>query len=86
MFRGQVHIANPVHMRPAHRLVETGNSFQSKITLIRADKEIAANSIMAILAAGITRGDVIEVRAEGVDEVQAGTAVVALLTSFEESC
>ena len=58
-------IVNPqgFHMRPASLMTAEAAKYASTITLVAGGKEIPANSLMAIMAAGIKCGDEVEVRA-----------------------
>lgn len=76
-------IVNPqgFHMRPASLMVAEAGKYASTITLVSKGREIPANSLMAIMAAGIKCGDEVEVRAEGADEEAAADGIVAFIAS-----
>ncbi|MCC6109228.1 MAG: HPr family phosphocarrier protein [Denitrobacterium sp.] len=76
-------IVNPqgFHMRPASLMTAEAAKYASTITLVAGGKEIPANSLMAIMAAGIKCGDEVEVRAEGADEAAAVDGIVAFIES-----
>ena len=78
MFSAKVTLMNPqsFNIRPASMLVAEVSKYNAAITLVAGDKEIPANSLMAMMAAGIKCGEEIEIRAEGADEEAAGRAVV----------
>ena len=55
--------------------------FASDVTIVAADKEVNAKSLMAIVAAGIKCGTEVEVRCEGADEQAALDAAIQLIES-----
>lgn len=76
--------ASGLHARPAAEFVKIAQSFESDIKVIRGECTWNAKSILALLSGGISAGDEIAIRADGVDEQQAIDALIALLASFEE--
>lgn len=64
-----------LHARPAVKLVKIASGQESKITLVKDEKDVPADSITAILGACISYGDEITVRAEGPNEAEALKAV-----------
>jgi phosphocarrier protein len=80
-----------LHARAAAKLVKLANSFRCRILLSRADwprnanaqseppEAVDAKSIFGILLLAASQGAVIEVSAEGADEVEAIEAVRKLI-------
>jgi len=62
-------------------LVAEVSKYNAAITLVAGDKEIPANSLMAIMAAGIPGGTELEVRAVGTQETEAGRAIVEFIAN-----
>ena len=70
-----------LHMRPAGVFASAMAPFASDVTIVAADKEVNAKSLMAIVAAGIKCGTEVEVRCEGADEQAALDAAIQLIES-----
>jgi len=75
-----------LHARPAAKLVETSNKFESKITISYNGKHANAKSILNILALGAEHGAKIKVSVEGSDEQDAMQAIEELISNrfYEE--
>ncbi|NDV19707.1 HPr family phosphocarrier protein [Pseudodesulfovibrio sp. JC047] len=58
---------NGLHARPAGRLAQVAQSFESSIVLVRDDQEVDAKSILDILTLAAEPGHVLELRATGGD-------------------
>ncbi len=73
MVREKVIITNEegLHARPAARYLQEAIKYQSKITLIKGDKEYDGKSILSILSMGAYRGSEIILQCEGEDEIAA---------------
>jgi len=75
-----------MHARPAMKLFELVQSFESEV-LLRNDSgiEAEASSVIALLMLDSPKGQEIEIEANGPDEAEALTAVVNLINSgFDE--
>ncbi len=57
-----------IHARPAAKIVETCQQFNSKITLCHGCSEADGCSILQILLLAARKGELIEVTADGKDE------------------
>ena len=70
-----------LHARAAARLVHLANSFQSKITLRRADnrRSVDAKSIFGVLMLAATKGTALVVSATGQDESAAVDAIAQMI-------
>ena len=77
----KLEIINPLglHARAAAKLVQLAAGFASQIEVSKDDKQANAKSIMKVMMLAAARGSLIEVRTEGEDEVEAMTAVSALI-------
>lgn len=84
----EVTIVNPLglHARPAAKLAQLCQQFQSKIALIQDGKSADASSVLALLMLASSKGKLLEIVAEGEDAEQALQAVEQLIRSgFEET-
>ena len=77
-------IVDPVglHARPATLLVNEASKFASEAKILVGDKEANLKSIMGVLSLGVTRGSLITIRIEGVDEVEALKEITKLLNEI----
>jgi phosphocarrier protein len=86
MVSAQTKIVNKtgLHARPASAFVMKAKEFESAVTLKNLDTDgnaVNANSIMLILAQGLSQGTNIEIAADGPDEQKAVDELVALIDS-----
>lgn len=70
---------NGMHARPASKIVSECNAFQSEIFIVHNGNKANARSIMNLLGLGVTKGDEVEVIAEGSDATDAEIKIAALL-------
>jgi phosphocarrier protein len=73
-----------LHARPAALFVKKAAEFESKIKVVKGDKEADAKSIISIMALGAIKGTEIVINANGDDSDSAVDALVKLLDSFAE--
>lgn len=74
-----------IHARPATKIVETANSFESEVFISRDNNKINAKSIMGILTLGATHKSKLLISAEGTDEKEAVSTLITLFENrFEE--
>ncbi|MBN2910353.1 HPr family phosphocarrier protein [Polycladomyces sp. WAk] len=73
-----------LHARPASLLVQEASKFESKITLVKAEKEVDAKSLLGVMSLAVKQGDEITIRAEGADAEQAVSALVDRLENLGE--
>ena len=73
-----------LHARPAALFVKKAAEFESKIKVVKDDKEADAKSIISIMALGAVKGAEIVINANGEDSDSAVEALVELLDSFAE--
>ena len=84
-----VTIVNPLglHARAAAKFVHVASGFASNIRVTRGTREIDGKSIMGLLLLSAARGTSITISADGADEIQAISALCALVErGFDETC
>lgn len=75
---------NGLHARPAGRLAQEAQNFESDISLVYDDQEVDAKSILDILTLAAGPGNMVELRASGADAEAALERLEALfLNKFE---
>lgn len=76
-----VTICNSVglHARPATFFVQKANSYKSSIWVEKEDCRVNAKSLLGVLSLGITKGTVITLIADGVDESEAVEGLAELI-------
>lgn len=77
-----------LHARPASKFVQTASTYESEITVSKADgdEEANAKSSIAVLSLGVEPGESITITAEGGDAERAVAALVELVESdFEDA-
>jgi len=60
-----------LHARPASLFVQKAKKFKCSLRISLGGREADAKSILGVLVMGINAGDLITLRAEGEDEIQA---------------
>lgn len=68
-----------LHARPAAELVKLAGKFQCEIHLSKEGLTVNGKSIMGVLMLAAEQGSWLIIRAEGVDAVEAATALAALV-------
>ena len=68
-----------IHARPAAQIVKKSSVFDSHITLTVERDTVNAKSIMGVMTLAACRGSIIEVRADGSDEINAVEALIMLI-------
>jgi phosphocarrier protein HPr len=87
MLTKNITIQNSVglHARPATYFIQKANSYKSSIWIENSDRRANAKSLLGVLSLGISKGDVITILADGVDEQEAVDGLVDLiLKGFNE--
>jgi phosphocarrier protein HPr len=83
-------VINPLgmHARAAARFVHLATRFESRVRVSRQGREVDGKSIMGILLLAAARGCTLTISADGRDELDAVTALAALVeTGFgEDAC
>jgi phosphocarrier protein HPr len=88
MIKENVEIINKLglHARASTKFTQVANQFSSDIAVIRDEKRVNAKSIMGVMMLAAAKGSVIEIEANGADEVEAVAALKALMNNyFDES-
>lgn len=83
MFIKEVTVQNQVglHARPATFFIQKANEYKSTIWISREERKVNAKSLLGVLSLGITKGTVVSILAEGVDEQQAVEGLIDLINS-----
>lgn len=68
-----------LHARPATLFIKEASKYNSKIKVVKKDKEYNSKSIVGILSMGAVKGDNITIIAEGDDEKEAVKALKNLV-------
>lgn len=81
MFSKEVVVHNQVglHARPATFFIQKANEFKSSIWVEKDERKVNAKSLLGVLSLGITKGTTINIIADGMDEEDAVSALVALI-------
>lgn len=69
-----------IHARPAGMLVKEASKFESSITIESAGKIGDAKKIFSVMSLGVKCGNEITIKADGVDEAQAISAIEDFLS------
>lgn len=64
-----------IHARPAGELVKLAKEFQSAVTVQAGNKKADGRRLMALMAMGIRKGDLVAVTVEGPDEETAAEKI-----------
>ena len=77
-----------MHARAAAKFVHLATRYEARVKVARDRREIDGKSIMGILLLAAARGSTITISADGTDERDAVTALVALVKSGfgEDAC
>lgn len=68
-----------LHARASAALTKLASRFQCEVWLTRNNRRINAKSIMGVMTLAASKGTTIEIEANGVDEDEAMSALVALI-------
>ncbi len=81
MLNQEIEIINKLglHARASAKLTQTAGRFQSAVFVSKAGRRVNAKSIMGVMMLAAGKGTVLSLETEGVDEVNAMAAVVALI-------
>jgi phosphocarrier protein HPr len=83
MIKTHIRISNKLglHARASAKLTKLAGGFQSEIFLSRNNRRVNAKSIMGVMMLAAGMGSEVEVEADGADEAQAISALLALIES-----
>ena len=74
-----------LHARAAAKLIDLASGFESRIRILRDDREADAKSIMRVMMLAASKGTSIEVVAQGADAAEAVDAIERLVAGrFDE--
>ena len=84
MMKQDIEIINKLglHARASSKLTQTASQFQSEIWIERNGRKVNAKSIMGVMMLAAGMGSVISLEANGTDEVEALTALQALINDY----
>ena len=84
MIKEKIEIINKLglHARASTKLTKTASQFNSNIWIIRNGKRVDAKSIMGVMMLAASKGSIIELEAEGTDEVEAIEALKKLINNY----
>ena len=68
-----------IHTRPAASLVKLASEYKSEIQILRDSFVINAKSIIGVMTLAAEQGSILKIKAEGVDETEAVSAIVKLI-------
>ena len=72
-----------LHARPAGQVTRTAASFDARVWLSVADREVDARSVLAVMGLGARAGETVMVRAEGAHAAAVVAAVADVLAVAE---
>jgi phosphocarrier protein HPr len=83
MIKSSITISNKLglHARASAKLTKLAGGFQSEVHLSRNSRRVNAKSIMGVMMLAAGMGSEIEIEADGPDENDAMTALLALVQS-----
>jgi len=70
-----------LHARPATFLIQKANEFKSSIWIEKDERRVNAKSLLGVLSLGVAKDSVINIIADGPDEVDAVDTLCALIDS-----
>jgi phosphocarrier protein HPr len=84
MIKEEVEIINKLglHARASTKLTQMASQFKSNISITRNGRRVDAKSIMGVMMLAASKGSVIELEANGVDESEAIEALKTLINNY----
>jgi phosphocarrier protein HPr len=81
MQQREIEIVNKLgmHARASAKLTQLAGQFTAEIWISRDARKVNAKSIMGVMMLAAAKGSVVAIETDGADEVQAMTALVALI-------
>ncbi len=73
-----------LHARPATFFIQKANSYKSSIWVENSERKANAKSLLGVLSLAVSKGDVVTLIADGVDEAEAVAGLAKLIESFED--
>ena len=86
MIKTDVTIRNEMglHARPATFFIQKANAFKSSVWVENGTRKANAKSLLGVLSLAVSKGDVITLSAEGVDEAEAVAGLAQLIAELED--
>ena len=86
MIKTDVTIRNEkgLHARPATFFIQKANAFKSSVWVENGTRKANAKSLLGVLSLAVSKGDVITLSAEGVDEAEAVVGLAQLISELED--
>ncbi|MGJ8618741.1 MAG: HPr family phosphocarrier protein [Methylophilaceae bacterium] len=84
MIKEKIEIINKLglHARASTKLTKTASQFKSHVWITRNGKRVDAKSIMGVMMLAASKGSIIELEAEGIDEIEAIEALKKLINNY----
>jgi phosphocarrier protein HPr len=84
MIKEEIEIINilGLHARASTKFTQTASQFASDIWVARNGRRVNAKSIMGVMMLAASKGSMIELEANGVDEVEALDALKGLINDY----
>ena len=74
-----------LHARPATYFIQKANDFKSSVWIEKDERKVNAKSLLGVLSLGVSKGDTITIIADGDDQDEAVSELVALISgNFDE--
>lgn len=73
-----------LHARPGRLFVQKAKEFEAEVSLVKEGETYNAKSLLKLLRAGVSFGDVVKIQAEGPDAESAVENLAKLLDSLDE--
>jgi phosphocarrier protein len=86
MIKTDVTIRNEkgLHARPATFFIQKANAFKSSVWVENGTRKANAKSLLGVLSLAVSKGDVITLSAEGIDEAEAVAGLAQLIAELED--
>ena len=86
MIKTDVTIRNEkgLHARPATFFIQKANAFKSSVWVENGTRKANAKSLLGVLSLAVSKGHVITLSAEGVDEAEAVAGLAQLIAELED--
>lgn len=84
MTKLEIEIINKLglHARASTKFTQTASQFKSEVWVTRNGRRVNAKSIMGVMMLAAAKGTMIEIDADGPDEVEAIEALKALINDY----
>ena len=86
LYARTIEVNNPtgLHTRPGTRFVKEARRFSATVSVSKGEKTADAKNLIKVLKIGISKGDVIEIQADGSDETEAVDGLCAFISALED--